>query len=371
LIRLADRRVIETRCAPGVHTAWVGPFGVEANGIAEYSERITQGWSEHEKIVMHFNGWPKSYPLQVTRAVKRVEHLASKRAVLHMQYCPFSTGPGALAVIAQARRLHVPVVTTVHEEWAALRTHKRGVVWRLYPRFEHALLRLSDAVVVHSEGQLSRLPADDRARARVIEFGVEGCGDGCVYPEEPSVGVFGVIAPGKGIETVVRACELASRDVPGLRLHVAGALAPLRAAHAYAEYLRKLGAPLGERFALSANLTTDEFDQGYHDSSVVCFGLRHATQSTTFYRALTHARPVIVTDAGGVAEVTQRERLGAVVPVDDHGAMAREIARLVGSPALREQCQSAARSYAARRTWVGSSTRHADLYASVIARAGR
>jgi glycosyltransferase involved in cell wall biosynthesis len=297
--------------------------------------------------------------------------LRDRETVVHLQYCPFSTGPAAIMLAAQVKALGLRLVTTIHEDRWAVRFSKKRIFWRVYPFFEDRLLELSDAIVVHSETQRARMPATARSKARLIEFGIEPCQApvrALSRRAGPQVGCFGLIAPYKGIDVVVEACALASERVPNLRLVVAGSVPDTAKMRRHLAELQSLvSSRLGERGAVSPDLPDADFDALYHHSDLVCFGLRHVTQSTTFFRSIGHQRPVVTTDVGGVAEVTRREGLGAVVPEDDPAAMAEAIVELLLSKPLQARSRRAARAYASRRTWQANAQEHLALYDEVAA----
>ncbi len=354
---------------------WAGPFPAANNGIAAYAERITAPWAglvPLRTLRVHFSDIPRDYPLQVMRALAGLLRYAgaSPKPLLHIQHCPFSTGPGSVLLALMAKALGFPLVTTFHEERAVVRRSSRKKHRTLvYLGLELALTRLSDAIVVHSQGQRRRLAGRGAAKARVIEFGVEQLGKGRTAAA-PVVGCFGLISPTKGIETVVDACAIALGSVPGLRLVIAGAV-PSTSEHLQ-RYSRRLqayvAAKLGDRGEVLRNLPQDEFERRYQQARLVAFGLRTVTQSTTFYRAIAYAKPVVATDAGGVGEVTRREGVGLVVPVGDATAMAEAIVRLLTDRKAYRALAAAARDYGRRRTWEVNAAEHLALYESVAGR---
>jgi glycosyltransferase involved in cell wall biosynthesis len=356
--------------ALGRPVLWIGPFPAAKNGISEYKDKIAGRLAQSIDLSssrLHFSNWQKDYPLQFAKSMAAVVAARRRdpRTIVHIQYCPFSTGPFSIALAAQVRALGMPLVTTVHEDRWAVRFSKKRIYWRLYPFFEDKLLRMSDAIVVHSEDQMSHLPASERPKATIIEFGIERCEAISERQERarPQVGCFGLIAPYKGIDVVVQACALASERIPDLRLVIAGTVPPsMKMKRHLAQLREQVRDRLGERGQVLPDLPNDEFDALYHESDVVAFGLRHVTQSTTFFRSVAHERPVVTTDVGGVAEVTRREGLGIVVPQDDPRAMAEALMELLHSDEHRRSIARRAAAYARRRTWDQNAREHIEVY---------
>jgi glycosyltransferase involved in cell wall biosynthesis len=254
----------------------------------------------------------------------------------------------------------------VHEDQTSLAFGKGKVFPRIYACVEKWMFALSQSLVVHSEAQRNRLPERTRGRARIIEFGVERR---VASQEEdsraPVVGCFGLVAPHKGIETVIEACRLASSELPGLRLIIGGTLSPAHGQYG-ATIRRRLVESLGDSGQLVLDAPQSQFEGLFDDVSMVCFGLRHVNQSTSFYRALAHGKPVVVTNVGGVAEVVKREGVGFVVPVDNAAAMADAMVNLLGSCANYGRARQAIERYASGQTWATSAAAYAAVYRQLI-----
>jgi glycosyltransferase involved in cell wall biosynthesis len=69
--------------------------------------------------------------------------------------------------------------------------------------------------------------------------------------------------------------------------------------------------------------------------------------SVALIEAMALAKPVVVTDAGGLAEAVEHAKSGLVVPVGDEAALADAVVMLLGDPALRVELGQAAQRRAA------------------------
>jgi len=355
----------------GTDVLWFGPFPAPRNGIDEYARVIlaslpTTVTASTKRL--SFANWPLDYPQQVVSALLHLARAARRRPLIHIQYCAFSTGPAAMLVVILARVFGLKVVCTLHEDKSSMAAKNR-VLAAAYALFENVLLSFCQRIIVHSQWQKSHLPKSAQQKAEVIEFGVNRLSRG--RPRTASkhhVGCFGIITPHKCIETVIEACHLASKEVPGLRLTIAGTVSNPSKHGGYLQYLRDLlQERLGDRGILLTDVLQDEFDALQEDVDVVCFGLRRATQSTTVYRAIGHLKPVVVTDAGGVGEVVRNEGLGVVVPIDDVKAMSDGIVHLLTDRQAYEQARTAIRTYAKIRTWRANAEAHARIYTQLVA----
>ena len=87
----------------------------------------------------------------------------------------------------------------------------------------------------------------------------------------------------------------------------------------------------------------------------------------TVVEAMAAARPVVVTDAGAMAELVDHGRCGIVVPKGDPRSLAAAVARLIDGPTFARQLGEAGQTRARERygldAWV---ERMIELYAATI-----
>ncbi|KQS03500.1 glycoside hydrolase [Sphingomonas sp. Leaf357] len=201
----------------------------------------------------------------------------------------------------------------------------------------------ADTIRVHHTGvDLDRFVPADRAAAKAA-LGIAG----------PLVVSIGALIPRKGHEVVVRAVAA----LPGVTLLIAGegpdrpALEAEMAAHGVGARLRLLGAvPHGELQTLLAAA----------DVMALCSeseGLANA-----WIESLACGTPIVVTGAGGAAEIVDRPCVGRIVPRDVM-AFANAIAGLIADPPPR----AATRAAAERFTWEANSAGLYDHLAALVA----
>ena len=192
---------------------WCGPFPAERNGIDEYARVITANLNSSVStafVRLSFSGWPRDYPLQVVRAASQVlkASFGRRRPLVHIQYCPFSTGPGALVLAAIGKLRGLSVISTIHEDRTALRFGRAKIFW-LYPPIEDAVFALSDSIIVHSESQRQALPWRIRRKAQVVEFGVSKCpSSSTAEPAAPVVGCLAWSLPTRALRPSSRLAAL-------------------------------------------------------------------------------------------------------------------------------------------------------------------
>ena len=213
-------------------------------------------------------------------------------------------------------------------------------------------LRRADAVVAVSSAVRDRVVADDRVRADrahvvVNSFDPAGFVPGATtdaraelgWPDLPTVGMVGVMRPGKGHAAVV---DVALRTRRGVRFVLAGD-GELRAAiEALAMTATAAGATvdlLGQR---------DDVPLVMRACDVVVLPSDAEALPTVLIEAALMARPVVAMDVGGVGEIVVDGETGLLVPHGDVGAMAAAVERLLDDAPLRATMGALARERALR-----------------------
>jgi glycosyltransferase involved in cell wall biosynthesis len=249
-----------------------------------------------------------------------------------------------------------PLVLTAHDILPREpRAGQRGAQRRLYDRF--------DAIVVHTEHGRRRLTEElgiDRARVHVIPHGVLAhLAD--ASPESPSlltgkplVLCFGLMRPYKGIDVLLAAW----RGIEDAELWIVGLprmdITPLRAA-----------APPGVRFD-ARFVPEPELAAWFRRADLVVLPYREIDQSGVLFTALAFGRPLLLSDAGGFAEMAATGA-ARVVPAGDSRALHRALRELLDEPQARGEMARAARALAdGEYAWATIASETLDLYESLL-----
>jgi glycosyltransferase involved in cell wall biosynthesis len=159
----------------------------------------------------------------------------------------------------------------------------------------------------------------------------------------PLVLSFGRVAPGKGIDLIVRSLP----ELPRVELAVVGPDDRGTSAS-----LRRLAKSLGvaERFHLTGAWPSgSDSREVYADADVFVLASADESFGMTAAEAAAAGTVPVVTDRCGIAELID-ESSGVVVPYDD-GALAEAIAALLADPARRARLALGARALAERWSW--------------------
>ena len=232
---------------------------------------------------------------------------------------------------------------------------------------ERSVFRHFDAVVVHSQRGRERLVDElgvDEARVHVILHGafVHLAEGEEVAPrfqtEMPVVLFFGLLRPYKGIDLLLEAW----RGIEGAELWIVGKprmdLSTLTAA-----------APANVRF--DARFVTDAELRGYfRRADLVVLPYREADQSGVLFTALAFAKPLLVSDVGGLAELAASGAARAV-PTGDVQALRGALEELLADPAqLRAIAARGGAAARERYAWEDIGRRTLALYATLLGENG-
>jgi hypothetical protein len=175
---------------------------------------------------------------------------------------------------------------------------------------------------------------------------------------------FGLLSPNKGIETVIRALPAVLPTFPDLVYFVVGATHPVvvrREGEAYRTMLEREAESLGVRENLVFRgqfVAADELRQYLQAADVFVSPYLNEAQVTS--GALSYAMgagaAVVSTPYWHAQEMLSAER-GRLFPFNDHGALARTLLELFGSPTELQRVRGAALTFSDSMAWprIGSS----------------
>jgi glycosyltransferase involved in cell wall biosynthesis len=300
------------------------------------------------------------------RALKLAEHvpdmLRYRRAardaqVVHFQWLAVQELDGRLLPRSRAAGGGQALVLTAHDVLPReARAGQREAQRRLYKRF--------DALIVHTEHGRRRLTGElgvARERVHVIPHGVlehlaERPPSAPAFRTDGQVVLFlGLLRPYKGIDVLLEAWR---EGIEGAELWIVGPprmdIAPLRAA-----------APPSVRF-VPRFVDEAELPAYFGRADLVVLPYREIEQSGVLFTALAFGKPLLLSDAGGFAEVAAAG-LARGVPAGDAVALRAALEELLGDAGARAAL--AARARAARAGeygWERIAGRTLTLYRSLL-----
>jgi glycosyltransferase involved in cell wall biosynthesis len=217
---------------------------------------------------------------------------------------------------------------------------RRGWRWafdRIVERANLAQERAASALILTTQAGASALREPERSGARmfVVPFGVDTqrfvpAPEGSLS-DGPSVLFLANLYARKGIYTLLEAFETVAAAIPQCRLDIAGdgpeadVVRGKVAAMASRARVRMIGAVSRDRVA-----------EVMRSCAVFCVPSQGEPFGLTALEAMACGKPVVATDAGGLAYLVDAPRGGRKVPVGDADALAAALIEILREPGLAE-----------------------------------
>lgn len=323
------------------------------------------------------HGIDQQSPAAYLEAARRIESSGADLVWLQHEYGIFGGDAGEL-ILTLLDRVSAPIAVTLHTVLEAPDAAQRHVMDRL--------VRLADRLIVMADKGRDTLIRVHGATPQQISVIPHGIPDRPFVPTGPMkaklgldghavILTFGLLSPGKGIETMIDAMPAIVERFPDAVYVVLGATHPHLVAQEGEAYRDRLKA-LAEARGVGANvrwvdafLETDDLLDWLTAADIYVTPYLNPAQVTsgTLSYAVGLGKPVVSTPYVHAAELLGGGT-GRLVPFGDSQGFAAEIIGLLDDPAalmtLRE------RSYALGRTMVWSSSAEAHMEQFSIA-AGR
>ena len=270
-------------------------------------------------------------------------------------------GPAGDMVLELVERVAAPLIVTLHTVLAEPDEAKRAVMERL-------VARASKLVVMSRFGRdtLVNVYGAERDAVAVIEHGTPDRPFVASSPlraalaigDRPVLSTFGLIGPGKGLETAIRALPAITAQYPDVLYRIVGATHPNLLAAEGETYRESLEA-LAESLGVAGNLAWDNrfLDSGdLLEAIELCDiylapypNLAQITSGTLAY-AVALGRAVVSTPFVHARELLA-EDVGILVPAGDCEAIAEAALLLLAVPEERKALQQRAYARGRRTAW--------------------
>ncbi len=269
---------------------------------------------------------------------------AIRRSGSRLAYTVHAPLPPRLGSVGRARFRQVDLIL-VHSLRTQSQLEAEGIPGRKIRRILHGnylhLCRPTD------------LPAEEARRLLGI-------------PEDAEVILFfGSIAWRKGLDRLIDAFGMLKQS--DMRLYMVISGYPNEDFGPYERRMEKLG--IRDRVVLNLNWTPySEMQKYFNASSVVVLPYRRVSQSGVIQLAYAYARPVVVTDVGGIGEMVAEDGTGIVVKSDSPEAIAEAIRVLLADPACAAHMGQLGRRLAETKyDWRRIAQRVSELYRNASA----
>ena len=378
------------------HIALIGNFLPRRCGLATFTTDVWQAMRDRfpdvtvDVYAMDDHPGRYDYPPAVTGTIPQHEiaaYIATARTIeasgaqaiwVQHEYGIYG-GPAGEHLLSLLDRTTLPVIVTLHTVLEKPNADERRVL--------EGLLRRAAKVVVMAERGREILRRVYGANPRQIAMVPHGVPDRAfVDPEtlKPRFGwegrdvvlTFGLLAPGKGIETIIEALPAIVERHPNLLYVVLGATHPNLVAHegeAYRDRLKALAEDrgVGDNIAfVDAFVDHDELIDYLQASDIYATPYLNPAQITsgTLSYAIGVGKAVVSTPYVHATEILA-DGHGVLVDFRDAVAFAREIDRLLSSK--RDRIRLAQRAYDRGRTMIWPRLAEAMLHEVEVAVAAR
>lgn len=264
-------------------------------------------------------------------------------------------GRDGAEVLDLMSRLTVPAAATLHTVLSDPTHHQRAVL--------ESICDLAERIIVMSETASNRLVdryGVDPSRISVIAHGAdpEFGGPSLVTGDRPLILTWGLIGPGKGLESAIEACADLADMKPLPRYRIAGATHPhvrRDSGERYREDLKELTSSLGLREMV-------EFDDRYLSRGDLARLVRRAdlvllpyespeqVTSGVLVEAIAASKPVVATAFPHAVELLSGGA-GAVVPFGEPHLLGAEVRRILSDRQTRMVMAQQAQQLAAEWFW--------------------
>ena len=172
---------------------------------------------------------------------------------------------------------------------------------------------------------------------------------------------FGRIWEYKGLEYLIKAEPIITKEVPNAKIVIAGAGENFR------KYEEMMGNRRGNFIVHNYRIPYKEGAELFQRCSVVVLPYIEASQSGVVPTAYGFKKPVVVTDVGSIPEVVDDGETGFIVPPRDSEALAEAIIRLLKDEKLRKEMgENAYKKLKEDVAWDKIAEKHIEVYKKAL-----
>lgn len=288
--------------------------------------------------------------------------------ILQHEYGIYGPGEGK-AVLDLVAEIDAPVITTLHTVVADPTLTQRRII--------EALGATSARMVVLTETARSLLCDHYDVAPEstvVIPHGTRwGPLPQKKASNDPLLLTWGLIGPGKGLETALQAVEIARARIPGLRYIIAGKTHP-RVLEKEGETYRRCLEEVRRRLGLATSvqfiddyLSSSVLEDLLHRAALVVLPYESTDQvvSGVLVEAVAATVPVVATAFPHAVELAE-EGAAVTVPHKDPGALATAITGLLGSPERLDRIRHHQHRISKTLTWARVAGQYESLVGLVV-----
>lgn len=229
-----------------------------------------------------------------------------------------------------------PIVITVHDPKPHIGELKNNWKSIFEDFFQILLVKKANKVIVHSEKHKNELT---ERRINPNKIVVIPHGDyyfftkyrRCTLPEKNCILFFGRIIEYKGIEYLIKAIPLISKEIPTIKVIIAGK-------GKFEKYQKLIDNISNGYFEVHNHfIPDDQVAELFERAEMLIIPYTEATQSGPLHIAYAFKKPVVATNVGALPEVVVHGKTGLIVPPKDVESLAEAIIKLLKDDKLRKE----------------------------------
>jgi len=258
----------------------------------------------------------------------------------------------------------LPTVSTVHD----VNKHPGDAEsWPLPPFMYHWQWRGAKQVIVHaSTAKKDLLDASpiNPALVHVIPIGAYNLYQSLSTeqaPERPNtILFFGRIWAYKGLQRLIEAEPLITREIPDARIVIAGTGEPI-------EKYEAMMVNKDHFEVLNYRIPDAKVAELFQSASVVALPYLEASQSGVIPVAYAFGKPVVATTVGGIPDIVDEGQTGFLIPPDNVQALADAIIAMLRDPQRRlEMGRKALLKSQQELSWAGIARKTVEVYRKAL-----
>jgi glycosyltransferase involved in cell wall biosynthesis len=302
----------------------------------------------------------------------------NKFDVAVIQYDPGNFGgTGGEQAMVVLNWIRVPTVLVVHNVPAGLTAPELSVL-RTLGESADAVVTMSETARQRLIGQLGLPPR----KIMVIQHGAHARPSATPqrigFDRRPNILTWGLLSPGKGIETAIEAMRGLSQLRPLPHYMVAGPTHPRELAQDGERYRNSLVAKVSELgLADSVGISADYVGQAQlqamiREADVVLlpYDSRDLAASAVLVEAIASRKPIVATRFSQAVELLDGEHGGVLVEPGDAKQMADAISRILANASYAEQLVAKASGLADALAWPTVAAQYRQLFDALLRRPG-
>ncbi|MFC2034051.1 glycosyltransferase family 4 protein [Chloroflexota bacterium] len=249
--------------------------------------------------------------------------------VIHMQ---LGGGKFDLALLPFFKKY--PLVATFHDVILHVGEESRMVNF-----IRHWLRKYSDEIIVHGKKLREQMILEYNIPSEKVHAIHIGEHEVAPFKKYERIDIkeagnlilfFGRIYPYKGLEYLIRAEPLITKELPNAKIVIAGA------GRNFEKYKKMMGSRSDSFIVRNYHISYQEGAELFQRSSLVVLPYIQASQSGVVPTAYGFKKPVVVTNVGSIPEIVDDNRTGIIVPPRDSQALAEAVVRLLKNEKLRK-----------------------------------